>query len=87
MTITRYANVPFDELIRLAEDRHDPLITELIQRIEAEIGERLELELTDRVESSYEEGFKNGFAEGREDTLESLDGNLCLRCEKFVEDL
>lgn len=84
MTITRYANTPFHELIRLGEDRHDELITELIQRIGSEIEEQLAIESESTYEDGHQAGYDLGFSEGQDDTIERLDGELCEACTKIV---
>jgi len=83
MTITRYANTPFDELLRLAEDSQNELLIELAQRVEKEVEERDESN-QDRI---HDEGYREGFRDGREDIMERVDGELCEACTKLVEDL
>lgn len=93
--ITRYANTPFAELIRMAEDSGNELLIELAQRLESEIENRVETILNGGSqaahESGYQEGFSDGkdegFSEGQKDTIERLDGELCEACAKIVGEL
>ena len=83
MTITRYANTPFDELLRLAEDSQNELLIELAQRVEQEVEEREEI----NQDHIHEEGYREGFRDGREDVMERVDGELCEACSKLMEAL
>lgn len=65
MTITPYANVPLNELLRLAENATDPLLQELAMRLES-----YDLEACsqgDVQENAYDEGYSQGYEIGYAD--------------------